>query len=136
MVSRSVYGGIRRRRRIRGRGDVGKKIGSWAGDKLEDWLAPKVRRLVGMRRRRRMRGGLKINPMTGIIPYQGQLGNRRRRIRGRGWGSSIGSWLGDKAEGAVRNVLGLGRRRRRRPALGRRAVTYVGAARRSRSRYA
>jgi hypothetical protein len=173
MVSRSVYGGIRRRRRIRGRGDIGKKAGSWVGDKLEDWIVPKVlprlRRLVGMRRKRRMRGrgpigsaigswlGNKAGDLVGKLFGRARLrgGNvwfgpggiqkpgygpgginplplmgmrrRRRRMSGRGpIGAAIGSALG--------NMLGF--KRKRRSALGRRAVTYVGGVRRSRSRYA
>jgi hypothetical protein len=117
MRSRSVYGGRRRRVVRRRRPLMGGKV--WFGPGGINPLP-----LMGMARRRR-----RVRRRVAVIGG--------RRIRGRGIGSSIGSWLGDRAEGVARNWLGLGRRRRvrRRPMMGRRAMTYVGSARRSRSRY-
>ena len=118
-------------RRMSGRGwlgDLGEKAGDWAEGKVRNWLGFGRRR-----RRRRMTGGALMMPRVPIFvkPMTG-MRRRRRRMVGRGVGGSIGRWLADRAGG----LIGLGRRRKRRFALGRRAMTYVGSARRSRSRYA
>jgi hypothetical protein len=117
-------------RRMSGRGwlgDLGEKAGDWAEGKVRNWLGFGRKRRV--RRRRPMVGGMLMRPK--IVPIFG-MRRRRRRMAGRGVGGSIGRWLADRAGG----LIGLGRRRRRRFALGRRPMTYVGSARRSRSRYA